>query len=166
MILSKFWASNIVWMLLSTSTAYSQALDYSAPLPKWEFGLRGGAGLSSLHLDRRQSLVVISSRSRGRGYNDPTRHGELYIGSYATRHFGRHWSVRSELSLISQTYVAMSGSLGIFPRYCLTNWLSLETGIEGFCAVQRCRRRPLRRARWPAGRQRFAGQKSAGKPGG
>lgn len=128
MISSKLLTSIIVWLLLALPAVHSQTLNIHPIFPKWDFGLRGGAGFSFIPLDRRQSSIFISSGSLGEGLI--FRYGELYLGSYVTRYFGRHWSVRSELSVISKTLGTISASLGVFPRYRLTKFLNLETGME------------------------------------
>lgn len=133
----KNWASTAVWLLLALPFVHAQNTAIAPVKPKWEFGLRGGVGFSSIQLDNRLPRTQIRSYSGGRAqYEDVNKtRSELYIGGYATRYFGTRWSLRSELSLISQTNGGMSLSAGIFPRYRLTNWLNLEAGFESRLAL-------------------------------
>lgn len=129
---SKIWASTALWLLLALPVVHSQTSDMLLTRPKWEFGLRSGAGFSSIQLDGRNprtEYFVYGGSSRVL-YGNSSPRSELYLGAYATRNFRRNWSVRSELSVVSKTYEGMSVSLGVFPRYRLTNWLKLETGME------------------------------------
>jgi hypothetical protein len=144
----KIWAYTILCGLLSIPMANSQTVSIPVVTPKWEFGLRSGAGFSSIHLDgrnpRSEWIQIGGGRTRY-GNSDPR--GELYVGAFATRHFGQRWSVRSELSAVSKTYEGMSMALGVFPRYRLNSWLSLEAGIE--------HRLPL--SNWGKSETRFSG---------
>lgn len=127
----KFWVATVLWLLLALPMVNSQTTLILSSKPKWEFGVRGGAGFNSIHLDNRQSFTEYFIYGAGRvrfGNSNPK--SELYLGAYATRHFGQKWSLRSELSLASQTYEGMSMSLGVFPRYQLAKWMKLETGFE------------------------------------
>ncbi len=122
----------MLWLLLALPMAHSQTSDLLLSRPKWEFGLRSGVGFSSIHLDGRNPYTEYFVYGGGNGprYGNSSPRSELYLGAYATRNFGRNWSIRSELSVVSKTYEGMSMSLGIFPRYRLTNWMKLETGFE------------------------------------
>lgn len=133
----KIWAATVLWLLLALPFVHGQNIAVSPVKPKWEFGLRGGAGFSSIQLDKRQPRprVITFSDGRIRYENIHQARPELYIGGYATRYFGERWSLRSELSLISQTHEGMSLSAGMFPRYRLTNWLNLEAGFESRLAL-------------------------------
>ncbi len=137
MLTLKIWAATVVWLLLALPFVYGQNIPVSPVKPKWEFGLRGGAGFSSLHLDNRSPRRQVIHLSDGSiWYDRPnSTRSELYIGGYATRYFGERWSLRSELSVISQTYDGMSLSAGLFPRYRLAKWLNLEAGFESRLAL-------------------------------
>ena len=86
--------------------------------PKWEFGLRSGAGFHTSNL-----FLGIDPNGR----NSPM---EYYGGAYLTRNLSNRWSLRSELSAVLYPYNNLALTVGLFPRYRLTNWLSLEAGIE------------------------------------
>ncbi len=127
----KFWVATVLWLLLALPMVNSQTTLVPSTKPKWEFGVRGGVGFNSIHLDNRQPFTEYFTVRGGRaihGTSNPK--SELYLGAYATRHFSQKWSLRSELSLLSQTYEGTSISLGVFPRYQLTKWMKLETGFE------------------------------------
>ncbi len=127
---SKPWAVAVLWLLLALPLG-GQNTAALTPTPKWEFGLRGGAGLNLIPFNGRRARIryrILSGNNIQYGNSSPRP--EIYIGSYATRNFRQHWSIRSELSAISQTYEGMSLSIGAFPRYSLTSWLNLETGLE------------------------------------
>jgi len=145
---SKIWANTVLCLLLAMPMAYSQTTNIPVVTPKWEFGLRSGAGFSSIHLDgrnpRSEWIQIGGGRTRY-GNSDPR--GELSVGAFATRHFGQKWSVRSEVSAVSRTLEGMSMAVGVFPRYRLNSWLSLEAGIE--------QRLPL--SNWGNSETRFSG---------
>jgi hypothetical protein len=127
----KFWVATVLWLLLVLPLAVCQTTPITSSNPKWDFGLRGGAGFSSIHLDNRQPFTEYFRSGGGRiRYENSNPKAELYLGAYATRHFGQKWSLRSELSLVSKSYEGMSLSMGVFPRYQLTKWMKLETGFE------------------------------------
>lgn len=129
---SKFWACTTLCWLLALPFANTQNMNTLVTVnPKWEFGLRGGAGFNLSHLVNQQrydlprqyfSTRIISER--------PNSTRELYMGAYATRYFNNRWSLRSELSLLSTNNNGPFVTVGLFPRYKLTNWLSLEAGLE------------------------------------
>lgn len=121
----------MLWWCLAAPLAYCQSTNLPLATPKWEFGLRSGAGVSAIPLNGnlpRLEYFVLGGNNKVRYSNSPR--AELYLGGYATRNFGPKWSLRSELSMVSKTYEGMSAALGVFPRYRLTPWLSLETGVE------------------------------------
>lgn len=127
----KIWAYTLLCWILALPMAYCQMLNIPVPTPKWEFGLRSGAGFNSIHLEGHNPRAPWVSHGGGAlHYGNANQHAELYVGAFATRHFGQKWSVRSELSAVSRTYEGMSIALGVFPRYRLNNWFSLEAGIE------------------------------------
>jgi len=132
MLFAKIWASTALWLLLALPVAHSQTSDILLSRPKWEFGLRSGAGFSGMHLDGQNphSEHFVLRGDKGARYGNSSPRAELYLGAYATRNFGSNWSIRSEFSAVSKNYEGMSMSLGLFPRYRLTNWLKLETGFE------------------------------------
>lgn len=126
------WVSTMLWWCLAAPLAYSQSNNLSLSTPKWEFGLRSGVGFSAVHLDGnypRSEYFVLGGNNKVL-YGNTSPRAELYLGGYITRNFGPNWSLRSELSMVSKTDEGMSAALGVFPRYRLTPWLSLETGIE------------------------------------
>ena len=129
MLSSKFWAATLLWSLLALPLAYSQAPTASISSPKWEFGLRGGVGFSMQHVFKEGRTTYV--------YPDGQLENTYYLGAYATRNFNQRWSLRTELSGITavdtgpfRTKNNFSLSLGLYPRYRLNKWLSLETGVE------------------------------------
>lgn len=94
------------------------------PISKWEFGLRGGVGTFQSQPKRER----INFSGLGAGQTD--QGAQYYLGGFLTRNFNQRWSLRSELSLLTNPYQNGGISLGLFPRYKLTNWLSLEAGVE------------------------------------
>lgn len=100
------------------------------PLQKWEFGLRGGTGFN-LTQGRKQTIGYTASDGSFQyvDVNAPD-YREYYLGGYLTRNFNSRWSLRSELSMLSTRDAGSAVTVGLFPRYKLNKWLSLETGVE------------------------------------
>lgn len=136
MILSKFWVCTALCSLLAMPFSFSQnllnapATTKAVPQPsiaKWSFGLRGGVGSFQTAKFRRNNQFVYYN---GSPVTLTDQGMQYYLGGYATRHFNERWSLRSELSILSNPGINAGVSLGLFPRYKLVRWLSLEAGIE------------------------------------
>lgn len=108
-------------------------------VPKWEFGLQGGAGLTTTHLfnhfaGRRDVFVVGGNNISSYSSSRPNSSTELFIGGFATRRLNERWALRGELSWRK----AANGnaiSLGAFTRYRALPWLQLEAGLEARQAI-------------------------------
>ncbi len=123
MISSKIWGNTLLCWLLALPLARTQNTTIVTPVaPKWEFGIRGGAGFNKTHIARHYQYA----------YGENATQREYYLGGYATRHFGSRWSLRSELSLLTtpSTPNNLELTVGLLSRYRLTHWLSLEAGLE------------------------------------
>jgi hypothetical protein len=145
MISSKIWACTGLCWLLALPLASTQNIDISKPAtPKWEFGLRGGAGFNASHIERRFMYTLQGSGSPQFFSERPRYNREYYLGGYATRFLSPRWSLRSELSILSTSYNGPALTVGLFPRYKLTNWLSLEAGFEASHALSNWGRNGVR----------------------
>ena len=123
----KIQISAVLCGFLALPFAYTQDVkiqDVVAFKPKWEVGLRSGAGFNLSHSERQVE------RSGNAYYVRPLPYKEYYLGGYLTRHFKPRFSLRSELSFLSNTYTGSAVTVGLFPRYKLNHWLSLEAGAE------------------------------------
>ncbi len=130
MLYPKNWTIASLCWFLALPWAFSQNTDLVLPKPKWEFGIRTGAGFNYLHLSggtpnasyivEKNVFVVLNNGAKS----------ELYLGAYATRYFASRWSLRSELSIVSTPGYQLQGSLGAFSRYRINKWLQLEAGLE------------------------------------
>ena len=120
MISSKVWAPTVLWLLLSLSSIVAQNTLGTPVIPKWEFGLRAGAGFDMTHVVKKGDVTYV--------YPDGQTTNANYLGAFATRNFNQRWSLRTELSAIAGPKSALS--VGVYPRYHLTKWLGLEAGIE------------------------------------
>lgn len=127
----KIAAAALLFSLLSLPRLVSQNIATPSILPKWEFGLRGGAGVSMIHLEGRKPYAVTTKLMAGRNMEYDNRpKPEIQSGIYLTRNLGHRWSVRSELTLVTNNQRNLQIALGVFPRYQVNSWLKLEAGVE------------------------------------
>jgi len=96
-------------------------------ISKWSIGLRGGIGSFQIPQFRRNGQLVFINGQQERATDQGAQY---FLGGYATRNFNERWSLRSELSILTNPGQNAGISLGLFPRYKLTNWVSLEAGVE------------------------------------
>ncbi len=126
----KNWTIASLCWFLALPWAFSQNTDLVLPKPKWEFGIRSGAGFNNLHLSNGTPNVSYTVEQNGFVAINNEVKTELYLGAYATRYFASRWSLRSELSIVSSPGYRLQYSLGAFSRYRINRWLQLEAGLE------------------------------------